>query len=166
MKILGIDPGYDRLGIAVIEKPTKGKEVVLYSDCFTTSPKDTIYERLKQVGQEIAQILKEFGPDAVALETLFITKNQKTAMRVSEARGIIIYEALKHNIPVFEYAPMEIKMAITSNGKSDKSQMMKMLPMLIDIPKKKSWEKMLDDEYDAIAVALTHSACAVKARSN
>jgi crossover junction endodeoxyribonuclease RuvC len=86
-------------------------------------------------------------------------------MRVAEARGIIIYEALKKNIPVFEYAPMEIKMAITSNGKSDKSQMMKMLPMLIDIPKKKASkgqgsdiDKVLDDEYDAIAVALTHAA--------
>ncbi len=160
MKILGIDPGYDRLGIAVIEKSAKGQEVVLYSDCFTTSPKDTIYERLKRVGQEIGRVLDEFKPEAVALETLFITKNQKTAMRVSEARGIIIYEALIHDIPVFEYAPMEIKMAITSNGKSDKVQMMKMLPMLVDIPKKKGWEKMLDDEYDAIAVALTHSACA------
>jgi crossover junction endodeoxyribonuclease RuvC len=165
MKILGIDPGYDRLGIAVIEKPAKDKEIVIYSSCFTTSVKDTIYERLKQVGQEIARVINEFQPDSLALETLFITKNQKTAMRVSEARGIIIYEALTHDIPVFEYAPMEIKMAITSNGKSDKGQMMKMLPMLVDIPKKKASrggkvgvEKMLDDEYDAIAVALTHAA--------
>lgn len=158
MTILGIDPGYDRLGIAVIEKPAKGKEAVLYSDCFTTSSKDTIYERLKQVGREIERILNKFGPEAVALETLFITKNQKTAMRVAEARGIIIYEALKGGIPVFEYSPMEIKTAITSSGKSDKSQMMKMLPLLVDIPKKKGWERMLDDEYDAIAVALTHSA--------
>ena len=90
----------------------------------------------------------------MALETLFITKNQKTAMRVAEARGIIIYEALKRDIPVFEYAPMAIKMAITSDGTSDKARMMKMLPLLIDIPKKDA----LDDEYDAIAVALTHSA--------
>lgn len=165
MKILGIDPGYDRLGIAVIEKPIKGKEVVLYSDCFTTSAKAAIYERLRRVGKEIDRILNKFKPDALSIETLFITKNQKTAMRVAEARGIIIYEALKHNIPVFEYAPMEIKMAITSNGKSDKSQMMKMLDMLVDIPKKKAREggkrgviKTLDDEYDAMAVALTHSA--------
>jgi crossover junction endodeoxyribonuclease RuvC len=174
MKILGIDPGYDRLGIAVIEKPAKGKEVVLYSSCFTTSAKDSIYARLKLVGQEIARILNEFEPAAMALETLFITKNQKTAMRVAEARGIIIYEALRHDTPVFEYAPMEIKMAITSNGKSDKTQMMKMLPMLVDIPlknitriskgKSSGTAKILDDEYDAIAVALTHSACLAKMR--
>jgi crossover junction endodeoxyribonuclease RuvC len=161
MKILGIDPGYDRLGIAVIEKPTKGKEVLIYSSCFETSSKDSIYDRLKQVGEEVARIIEKFSPDAMALETLFITKNQKTAMRVAEARGIIIYEALKSGVPVFEYAPMAIKMAITSDGSSDKGRMMKMLPLLIDMSKKnagKSAGKILDDEYDAIAVALTHAA--------
>ena len=154
MKILGIDPGYDRLGIAIIEKAVKGKEVLVYSECFETSSKDPIYGRLKQVGEEISRILNKFKPDAMALETLFITKNQKTAMRVAEARGIIIYEALKRDIPVFEYAPMAIKMAITSDGSSDKGRMMKMLPLLINIPKKDA----LDDEYDAIAVALSDSA--------
>ncbi len=167
MKILGIDPGYDRLGIAVIEKPARGKETVIYSDCFTTSPKETIYERLRHIGTEIARILDEFKPGALAIETLFITKNQKTAMRVAEARGIIIYEGLKRGIPVFEYSPMEIKMAVTGDGTSDKGHMMKMMPMLVDMPvkeaatgSKKGGKKTLDDEYDAIAVALTHSACA------
>jgi crossover junction endodeoxyribonuclease RuvC len=163
MKILGIDPGYDRLGIAIIEKAAKGKETLIYSECFTTSSKESIYSRLKQVGEEVAQIIEKFKPDAMALETLFITKNQKTAMRVAEARGIIIYEALNNGIPVFEYAPMAIKMAITSDGTSDKARMMKMLPLLIDMhpnetrPKERQ-KKRLDDEYDAIAVALTHSA--------
>lgn len=158
MKILGIDPGYDRLGIAVIEKPLKGKETLLYSDCLQTNSKDTIYTRLKQVGAETAKILDSFKPDAIALETLFITKNQKTAMRVAEARGIIIYEAVKRDIPVFEYGPMQVKMAITSDGTSGKDRIFKMLGMLIVLPKKKA----LDDEYDAIAVALTHSACAAR----
>ena len=155
MKILGIDPGYDRLGMAVIEKPNKGKETVLYSDCLQTSSKDTIYVRLNQVGGEAGHVMDQFKPEAVALETLFITKNQKTAMRVAEARGIIIYEATRRSIPVFEYAPMQIKMAITSDGTSDKDRIFKMLHMLVDLPKKKA----VDDEYDAIAVALTHSAC-------
>jgi crossover junction endodeoxyribonuclease RuvC len=154
MRILGIDPGYDRLGIAIIEKPPKGKEVVLYSDCFTTSPKETIYERLQKIGGEVARVVEEYKPEALAIETLFITKNQKTAMRVSEARGIIMYEALKHGVPVFEYSPMQIKTAITSDGTSDKERMMKMIPMLVSLPKKDA----LDDEYDAIAVALTCSA--------
>jgi crossover junction endodeoxyribonuclease RuvC len=154
MIILGIDPGYDRLGIAIIEKPYKGKESLLYSDCFTTSSKDDIYTRLEQIGTEISSVIEKFKPDALAIENLFITKNQKTAMRVSEARGIIIYECLKNSLDVFEYSPMQIKTAITSDGTSDKERMIKMVNLLIKIPKKKA----LDDEYDAIAVALTHSA--------
>ncbi len=155
MKILGIDPGYDRLGLAVIEKPIKGKETLLYSDCLQTSAKDDIYIRFGKIGAEVARIIQEFKPDALAIETLFITKNQKTAMRVSEARGIIIYEALKNNVHVFEYTPMQIKVAVTSDGNSDKERILKMVKILIDIPKKDA----RDDEYDAIAVALTHSAC-------
>ena len=155
MKIIGIDPGYDRLGIAVIEKPRRGKEILVYSSCLQTSSKETIYERFKKIGAEIGRVIKEYKPDSLAIETLFISKNQKTAMRVSEARGIIIYESILHGVPVHEYSPMEIKTAITSDGTSDKERMTKMLPLLISIPKDK---KALDDEYDAIAVALTHSA--------
>jgi crossover junction endodeoxyribonuclease RuvC len=154
MKIIGIDPGYDRLGIAVIDKPARGKEVVLYSDCFCTSSKDNILDRLFQIGEEVARVLNKFKPEIMAIENLFITKNQKTAMRVSEARGIIMYEALKRNIAVYEYSPMEIKSAITSDGGSDKERMIKMVRLLVDIPDKKA----KDDEYDAIAVALTCNA--------
>ena len=154
MKILGIDPGYDRLGIAIVEKPAKGKETVEYSDCFQTSPRDTIYSRLNKIGAETARILDEFEPDAMSIENLFMAKNQKTAMRVSEARGIIIYEAVRRNIPVYEYTPMEIKMAVTGDGTSDKARMIKMVSLLVQLPKKKA----LDDEYDAIAAALCHSA--------
>ena len=155
MIILGIDPGYDRLGIAIIEKPLKRKEVLIHSDCFSTSPKDSIYTRLSQIGTKISDTIKEYRPDALAIETLFITKNQKTAMRVSEARGIIIYECLKNGLEIHEYSPMQIKTAITSDGTSDKERVTKMIQMLIDMPTK---NKILDDEYDAIAVALTHSA--------
>ena len=151
MIILGIDPGYDRLGVAVIEKPARGKELVLYSDCFETSPKEPIYARLVKIGAEIARIIETFEPDALAIETLFISKNQKTAMRVSEARGIIIYEVAKNSVPVYEYGPMEIKTAITSDGSSDKERIIRMVKMLVKLPNKKT----RDDEYDAIALGLT-----------
>lgn len=154
MIILGIDPGYDRLGVAIIDKPAKGKETLLYSDCFQTSPRDSIYERFAYIGTEIRRIITEYKPEALAIETLFITKNQKTAMRVAEARGIIIYEATQAGIPVHEYGPMEIKSAITSDGKSDKERVTKMIHLLVQMPQKKT----VDDEYDAIAVALTHAA--------
>ena len=155
MKILGIDPGYDRLGIAVIEKLEKGKELLLYSDCLQTSSENDIYTRFSKIGAEVKKIIKEFKPDSLAIETLFITKNQKTAMRVSEVRGIIIYEALNASVPIFEYTPMQVKVAVTSDGNSDKQMIIRMIPILIKMPKKIT----RDDEYDAIAVALTHSAC-------
>jgi len=153
-KIIGIDPGYDRVGVAVIEKTSIGKEKVIYSDCIQTSTKDTIYERFLTIGTEISNILDEFKPTALAIETLFITKNQKTAMRVSEARGIIVYQAISRKIAVFEYSPMQVKMSVTGDGTSDKGRIQKMVRLLVDIPKKQT----KDDEYDAIAVALTHSA--------
>ncbi len=174
MKILGIDPGYERLGIAVIEKESgktgsqKNREVVLYSACFRTSAKDNMHKRLGEIGSEISRIMEEFSPDALAIETLFISTNQKTGMRVAEARGIIMYEAIKRQIPVYEYSPMQIKTAITSDGSSDKRRMIKMIRLLVKIPNTEhlssntkttsTQPKILDDEYDAIGVALTHSA--------
>jgi crossover junction endodeoxyribonuclease RuvC len=159
MKIIGIDPGYDRIGIAIIEKKSqKEKEVLVHSECFTTSKKSEIYDRLKEVGQRIRTLITEHNPNMLAMETLFITKNQKTAMHVSEARGIIAYEARLANIPIFEYSPPQIKSAVTGDGHSDKTQIIKMMPLLV----KMDSTKRLDDEYDAIAVALTCSACEAK----
>jgi len=155
MRIIGIDPGYDRLGIAVIERQSRGTESLLYSACFQTSARDTIYERFGQIGREIARVMDEFEPEELSIENLFITKNQKTAMRVAEARGIIIYEALRHGAAVYEYTPMEIKSAVTGNGSSDKAMVAKMVSLLVKLPPK---TEMLDDEYDAIAVALARSA--------
>lgn len=159
MKIIGIDPGYDRIGIAIIEKKSpKEKEVLLYSECFTTSKKTEIYDRLTEVGLRIRTLIQEYQPHMLAMESLFITKNQKTAMHVSEARGIIAYEARLAKIPIFEYTPPQIKVAVTGDGHSDKSQIIKMVPLLVIISEK----KRLDDEYDAIAVALTCAACEAK----
>jgi crossover junction endodeoxyribonuclease RuvC len=172
MKILGIDPGYDRLGIAIVEK-IKQKDVLIHSECFTTSEKrinnkkrnsavdenGEMHERLLFIGRKIREVIKNYKPDVMSIENLFITKNQKTAMRVSEARGIIIYEAKSAGVPVYEYSPMQIKVAVTGDGSSDKSRIIKMLSLLIKIDANtENNKKMLDDEYDAIAVALTHSA--------
>ena len=149
MRIIGIDPGYDRVGIAIIEK-----NKLLHSECLQTSAKDSFYTRLGQVGKRVGELIAEYSPDAMAIEELFITKNQKTAMRVSEARGVIIYQAVENDIPIFEYTPPQIKIAVTGNGGSDKTSVMKMIPLLIKLPTKKAQ----DDEYDAIAVALTCQA--------
>lgn len=150
MKVLAIDPGYDRLGVAVMEHADTG-ETLLFSTCILTDKATPISERLLTLGNALASLLKEHTPDAVAIETLFFNKNQKTAIAVAEARGIIIYLAKSHACQVFEYGPQEIKVAVTGYGKSDKTHVTEMVKRLVkNVP-----EDVLDDEYDAIAVGIT-----------
>ncbi len=153
MRVLAIDPGYDRLGIAVVEK-NAGKELLIHSECLITDRKKEFGERLLLVGEKVSNTIKKFRPGALAIESLFLEKNQKTAMRVAEARGAILYEAAKNNIPVLEFTPLQVKSAVTGDGRSDKTRIARMLPLLLDLPKK----KMLDDEIDAIALGLTYFA--------
>lgn len=153
-RVIGIDPGYGRLGISILEKNQNGKEEIIYSDCIETGSKDEIYSRFLEIGDKINKIIQKFEPKEMALESLFIAKNQKTAMRVAEVRGIIIFQGLSNGLSIHEYTPLQIKMAVTGDGTSDKSRMIKMIHLLVKIDKKIK----LDDEYDAIAVALTHFA--------
>ncbi|MEK7120577.1 MAG: crossover junction endodeoxyribonuclease RuvC [Patescibacteria group bacterium] len=150
MRILGIDPGYDRCGLAVVEK-NKGKDTLLFSACIPTDRKQTIAERLFDIEKQIQEVIDSHRPEAVALEKLFFNTNQKTAGAVGEARGMILSKSAENSLPVFEFTPAQIKVAITGYGKSDKKQMIFMLPKLVSIQK----EIKYDDEYDAIAVALT-----------
>lgn len=152
-RVIGVDPGYGRLGISIIEKSSP-KDALIFSTCIETDSKDDIYSRFLMIGDEINKIIKVYKPDEMALESLFIAKNQKTAMRVAEVRGILIFQALKNNLSVHEYTPLQIKMAVTGDGTSDKIRIIKMIKLLIKLDK----EIKLDDEYDAIAVALTHLA--------
>lgn len=151
MKIISIDPGYERLGVAVIEKNLREKERLLYSDCFKTSPKLSHAKRLALIGGEVGRVIDEYDAEGMSIETLFFSTNTKTAMGVAEARGVIVYEAAKRGLPVYEYGPGQIKAAVTGHGKSDKKQVMSMVPRLIRIEK----DIKHDDEYDAIAVGLT-----------
>jgi len=152
MKILGIDPGYERLGVAVLEK-NKGdqKEKVLFSECFKTSAKLEFSERLNLIGEEVRTIIKKYKPEVLSIETLFLTTNQKTVMRVAEARGVVIYEASRAGLKIFEASPPQIKIATTGYGKSDKAQIIKMVKMLVKMDNSKT----SDDELDAIAITLT-----------
>ncbi len=153
MRILGIDPGYDRLGVAIIEKDSD-TERLLYSECVKTQKKDTFIDRLKDVGETVSDLISIYEPNVLAIEKLYFTNNQKTAMNVSQVIGAIIYIAKSRNMNVHEYTPLQIKSACTGNGKANKNQMMSMIPNLIQITKKIKY----DDEYDAIAVCITHSA--------
>lgn len=151
-RILGIDPGYERLGVAVLEKnKINKKEKVIFSECFKTPAKLDFNERLFLIGEEVRKIIKEYKPEILSIETLFLNTNQKTVMRVAEARGVVVYEASRAGMKIFEASPPQIKIATTGHGRSDKTQIIKMVKMLVDI----DVSKKSDDEMDAIAIALT-----------
>lgn len=151
MKVLSIDPGYERLGVAVLEKKDN-KEFLLYSDCFKTSPKEPHPDRLAKIQKEIELVIDKYKPDDLSIETLFFNKNVKTAMLVAEARGVIISTSRNKGLNVYEYSPQEIKISVTGDGKSDKTSVIKMVPLLIKIEK----EIKIDDEFDAIAAGICH----------
>ncbi len=151
MRVLGIDPGFERLGIAVLEKAKNQKEVLLFSCCFKTDKNIPYHERLRLIGAEVKKTIKEFEPDTLAIETLFLSSNQKTVMAVAETRGIIMYESILAGLHIKEFSPPQIKLTVCGNGKADKKAIQKMIPLLLSLPVK----KMIDDEYDAIAIGLT-----------
>ncbi len=154
MIIISIDPGYERLGIAVIEKEDRQKESLLYSECFQTSKDLDHYDRLVLIGNKVREIITKYKPTFLAIEKLFLSTNHKTAMFVSEACGVILYESRLQGLLVESFSPPQIKLAVCGNGKADKKSIMKMIPLLISLHTNIKY----DDEYDAIAVGLTFFA--------
>ncbi len=150
-RVLGIDPGFDRCGVAILEK-----DKLLFSTCITTNPKDNHAERLTTLGTELRKIIKKWKPEALATEKLFFNINARTALKVAEARGVILYEASLADLNINEYSPQAIKIAVTGYGKADKRQVESMVLRLLNL---KSAPKY-DDETDAIAVGITHIASA------
>lgn len=150
MRVLAIDPGYDRLGVAVLEQDSQ-RETLLHSDCVLTDKQADLTDRLHTAGEAVAALLATYEPNAVAIETLFFNKNQKTAIGVAQVRGICIYLAKQAGCSVHEYGPQEIKIAVTGYGKSDKAAVLDMVQRLIS----NAPQDALDDEYDAIAVGIT-----------
>lgn len=152
MRIISIDPGYERLGVAILEKDKK--ETLLFSECFRTKATLPFVDRLELVGKEVARVIEEHSPKALAIENLFIETNQKTAMRVAEVRGAIIYQARILGLEIYEYTPLQIKVAVTGYGKATKTQVISMVKKLVSGAE----SIKQDDEMDAIAIGLTHFA--------
>ena len=149
MRILAIDPGYDRLGIAVIEGDAS-RPTLLWSDC-VTPPKNVRAQRLASVAHAVTNAIKKYTPDVLAIETLFFSSNKKTALGVAESRGAILAAAGTASLPVIECSPQQVKSAVTGHGGADKAAIARMIPRLLSLPKK----KRLDDEMDAIAIGVT-----------
>lgn len=150
MRVLAIDPGYDRCGIAVLERQ-RGKDVLLFSSCVETDKKQHFAHRLTTVADTVAAYIQTHKPTLVAIEKLYFTNNQKTAMGVSEVRGAIQYVATRSQLPIIEFTPGEIKVAVTGAGNADKKQVISMICRLVRIEKNIEH----DDEYDAIGIGIT-----------
>lgn len=150
MRVLAFDPGFDRLGVAILDNE-QGIDSLIHSECIITDRASTFNDRLHTLGSAVEILLQTYQPDCIAIETLFFNKNIKTAIHVAEARGTLLYLAKKAGCAIYEFGPQEIKIAITGYGKSDKTAVLAMVRRLIkDVP-----VSALDDEYDAIAIGIT-----------
>ncbi|MBI4975190.1 crossover junction endodeoxyribonuclease RuvC [Candidatus Peregrinibacteria bacterium] len=149
MRIIGIDPGTTTTGFSIIE--TENGEIKLLDyGCITTKTGLSKGEKLNQITKDLNDLIKKWKPEKGSIEKLFFKNNIKTAMAVSEARGVIIQKLTYKNIELSEYTPLEIKMAVCGYGKADKKmvqQMVKIILGLKQIPKP-------DDAADAIACAI------------
>ncbi len=162
MRIISVDPGFGRMGIAVIEQEQGfPRPNILYSSCVTTSPKEAFEKRLFIIGEAVRNSIAKHKPSVFAIERLFFSNNQRTALSVAEARGVIVYEAARGRLPLFEYTPLQIKTAVAGFGGASKEQVMFMVGNLAHFSGEKKiirGTKVSDDEFDAIAIGLTHLA--------
>lgn len=152
MIVLGIDPGLSMAGWGVVEKGQKDKVKMLEYGCIKTYPTDKLVNRLKYIYDEIQIVISKYKPEVVAIEELFFLKGSKVIASVGQARGAILIAVINNNIPVFEYNPRHVKIALTGYGSADKHQMQHMVKAILglkEIPKP-------DDSADALAMAICH----------
>lgn len=154
MIIIGIDPGTAKLGYGVVSKIRNRLRCLGYG-LIKTNPSLTPAERLKKLYNELNKLIKKYRPNILAVENIYFFKNLKTAMPVSQAKGVILLTAAKKKIPVYEFTPLEMKMAVVGYGRAEKQQVQKMIKILLnlkEIPKP-------DDAADALGIAI---CCALK----
>lgn len=147
-RVLAIDPGFDRMGLAVLEGDAS-HPVVVWSTCVQPA-KGKKEARLAEVFEAVASAIKKHRPNSLALETLFFSTNRKTALGVAEARGAVLVAGGTAHIEVIEFSPQQVKLAVTGHGGADKTAVARMVPRLVMlVPRKR-----LDDELDAIALGI------------
>ena len=152
MIIIGIDPGYAIVGIGVVEYVGNKFRTLEYNAITTPGGMPTV-ERLKKIYTEMTMYIDKYKPDAVAIEELFFNSNQKTAINVAQARGVLLVAVANKNVPISEYTPLQVKQSVTGYGRADKKQIQSMVKMILGlnvIPKP-------DDAADALALAICHA---------
>ncbi len=152
MIILGLDPGYATIGYGVIEKSERGVAAVDYG-VITTPPDETIAVRLAMIDEAMSAIMDKFSPDCVSVEELFFNTNITTGIKVAHARGVMLLNAIKHCGRLYEYTPLQIKQALTGNGRATKHQMQYMVRMVLRL----ATPPKPDDAADALAAAICHA---------
>ena len=156
MIILGIDPGVATTGYGVI-KVSKNTRRGQKENCacieygaIKTASKTPMPERLKKINEALSALIKRHKPQALAVESLYFFKNFKTALPVSQVKGVILLNAAIENIPVYEFTPLQIKMAMTGYGRAEKAQVQEMVKKEFKITE----ALRPDDAADALAAAI------------
>lgn len=149
MIILGLDPGTARTGYGVI-KTQGGNLTCVDFGCISTPAQMETALRLRFIRKEIISVIYKYKPEVAAVEQLFFTKNIKTAISVAHARGVIIEAVASRNLPIQEYTPLQVKQATTSYGKAEKSQVQRMVKILLNLTE----IPQPDDASDALAIAI------------
>lgn len=153
MKILGIDPGSGTIGFGLIEL-AKGKPKLIDAGVIQTKIGDEVPTRLNELYENLCELLNELKPDEASVEKLFFAQNVTTAMNVSQARGVILLALERAEVKIYEYTPLQIKMAMTGYGRATKAQIQEMVRVQLNLKTKPK----PDDCADALAAALTHSS--------
>ena len=150
MRILGIDPGYGRLGYAIIDN-VKGKPKAITYGVITTPAKTSMPNRLLEIAGDVRSVIVKYTPERLVIEELFFAKSTTTALKVAEVRGVIFLLAAEAGLEVVEVKPNAVKLALTGYGKADKRQMQDMVKVVFDLKK----APKIDDAADALAIAFT-----------
>ncbi|MGE5392356.1 MAG: crossover junction endodeoxyribonuclease RuvC [Candidatus Saccharibacteria bacterium] len=148
MIILGIDPGIERTGYAILQPDGRAAKL-LECGCITTSKTLTVPTRLLEIRKDLLNIIKKWQPELMSIESLFFATNAKTAMVVGQARGVLLLTAEEKKIPIVEVTPLQVKIAATGYGKAEKRQVQEMIKQILKlkrVPKP-------DDAADAAAIA-------------
>jgi len=153
MIILGIDPGTAATGYGLVGALKKTRELkCIEYGCIATSPKHSPADRLNRLYTETSRLIVKYKPASLAIENVYFFKNWKTAMPVSQAKGVIMLAAAKKKVPVFEYTPLQIKSAVVGYGRAEKQQVQRMIQVLLKL---KTLPKP-DDAADALGAAICH----------
>ena len=148
MIIIGIDQGTTQIGFGVIRNESNYFESLDYG-IIRNIGKDKLFD-YKNTAKELSRLIKKYNPDVASVERLFFFKNQKTVMAVSEMRGVIMLTLANHNLPVFEFTPLQVKQSLSGYGRADKNQIQRMVRLILGIKE----EIKPDDAADALAIAI------------